>query len=76
MADHEPAGQSMSNRIIFIAYNVVWWLPIVLGLTRIIDYRAAFIALLLITILRAAANLYRNNMLDLEQAETFPLRSP
>lgn len=75
-ADHVPAQPSAVNRLIFIAYNVIWWVPIVLGFAKVIDYRTALVAFLAITIFRAIANLFRNNVLTLEQAETFPLRAP
>ena len=68
--------QSLTNRLIFIAYNVIWWVPVVLPFTKIIDYRTGFIAFLIITIIRAMANLFRNNVLEGEQAEYFPLRAP
>jgi hypothetical protein len=48
----------------------------VLPFTKIIDYRTGFIALFIITVIRAGANLYRNNLLSPEQAESFPLRAP
>jgi len=67
---------SATNRLIFIAYNVVWWIPVLLPFTGIIDYHTGFIAFFVITIIRAGANLYRNNALEPEQAESFPLRSP
>ena len=67
---------STTNRLIFIAYNVIWWIPIVLTFNKIIDYRTGFIAFFAVTIIRAGANLYRNNVLQPEQAESFPLRSP
>jgi hypothetical protein len=72
----EPVKQSLTNRIIFIAYNVIWWIPVVLPFTKAIDYRTGFIAFLVITIIRAIANLFRNNVLKGEQAEYFPLRAP
>ena len=75
-ADHVPVKQSFANRLIFIAYNVVWWMPIVLPFTKAIDYHTGFIAFLVITIIRAIANLFRNNVLKGEQAEYFPLRAP
>lgn len=46
-----------------------------LALTKIIDLRTAFIALFVLTFIRAVVNLYRNNVLNPEQAESFPLRS-
>jgi len=48
----------------------------VLPFTGIIDYRTGFIAFFIIIIIRAIANLYRNNVLTLEQAVLFPLRIP
>ena len=74
-ADKAPAKQSSTGRIIYIAYNVVYWLPIVLTVTGIIDYRTGFITFSLILITRAVANLYRNNT-TAEQGEYFALRSP
>jgi hypothetical protein len=67
--------QSFTNQLIYIAYNVIWWIPIVLAVIKIIDYRTAFIALFLLTVIRAIVNLYRNNVLNPEQAESFPLRA-
>ena len=69
------AEQSSLNRAIYIAYNAIWWVPIVLPFTGIIDYRTGFIAFFIVTMFRAAANLFRNNVLTLEQAERFPLRA-
>jgi hypothetical protein len=71
-----PVNQSATSRLIYIAYNVIWWMPIVLPFTKVIDYRTGFIAFLIVTIIRAVANLYRNNFLTPEQAEIFPLRAP
>jgi hypothetical protein len=71
-----PVTQSKTSRLIYIAYNLIWWVPIVLPFTKIIDYRTGFIALFIITVIRAGANLYRNNLLSPEQAESFPLRAP
>ena len=74
--DPAPAPPSATNRLILIAYNLIWWVPIVLGFFKVIDYRTAFITFLIITIFRAIVNAVRNNVLAPEQAETFPLRSP
>ena len=71
-----PATPSAINRLIVIFYNLIWWVPIVLGFFKVIDYRAAFIAFLVITICRAIANVVRNNVLPPEQGERFPLRAP
>ena len=75
-ADYVSVEQSFTNRLIYIAYNVIWWIPIVLPFTKIIDYRTGFIAFFVVTVIRAGVNLYRNNVLNPEQAESFPLRSP
>ena len=75
-SDAVPTQPSAINRLILIAYNVIWWAPIVLGFTRVIDYWTGFVAFLIITLFRAIANVVRNNVLTPEQAETFPLRSP
>jgi hypothetical protein len=74
-AYHGSVKQSFSNRLTFIAYNVVWWIPIVLAFTKIVDYRTAFIAFFAFTIIRACVNLYRNNLLNPEQGESYPLRA-
>ena len=74
-ADQVSAKQSSTGRIIYIIYNVVYWLPIVLTVTKVIDYRTGFITFSLILIIRAVANLYRNNT-TAEQGEYFVLRSP
>jgi hypothetical protein len=70
-----PAPTQALN-LITLAYNLIWWLPIVLPFTRLIDYRTGFIAFLIVTIIRAAANVIRNNLLTPEQGERFPLRTP
>ena len=74
-ANDVPTEQSSFNRVIYIAYNLIWWIPIVLVVFKIIDYRTAFIALLVLTAIRAIVNLFRNNVLNPKQAESFPLRS-
>ena len=74
-ADDIPAKESSIRRVIYIAYNLIWWIPIVLAVFKIIDYWTAFIALFVLTVLRAVVNLYRNNVLKPEQADSFPLRA-
>ena len=75
LANDVSIKQSFTNRLIYIAYNVVWWIPIVLAVTKIIDYWTALIALFVLTFIRAVINLYSNNVLNPEQAENFPLRA-
>jgi len=71
---YHSVKESLTNRLIYIAYNVVWWIPIVPAFAGIIDYRTGFIGFAVISFVRLAANLYRNNVLKPEQAESFPLR--
>jgi hypothetical protein len=73
--DDIPAKESSVRRVIYIAYNLIWWIPIVLAIFMIIDYWTAFIALLILTAIRAVVNLYRNNVLNPMQAESFSLRA-
>ena len=68
--------QSPLNRITVITYNIVWWIPIVLPFVDLADYRTSSIIFFFVTLARAFANLYRVNVLKLEQAENFPLRGP
>jgi hypothetical protein len=67
---------SSIDQLIMVVYNVLWWVPVVLAIIGAIDYDTAFLAFFVYTLIRAAANLFRNNVLEPEQAETFPLRSP
>ena len=63
--------------LIFLFYNIViYWTPIILPFTGVIDYRTGFIVFFIVIIIRGIANLVRNNILMLEQGEKFPLRSP
>lgn len=63
-------------RIIHVGYNVIWWLPVVLVVLGIWSYRAGAVGFAVVTIFRAMANLYRNNMLGEEAAQRFLLRTP
>jgi ABC-type enterobactin transport system permease subunit len=75
-ADQKSVKQSAANQLTVTIYNLVWWVPIVLSIAKIIDYGAGFIAFTAITAIRLSANLYRNNTLTLKQAERFPFRAP
>ena len=76
--DPNPVKLSFSHplNLLFVAYNVIYWLPIVLAFASVIDYRTGFIAFFGIIIFRAIANLIRNNFLTLDQAEIYPFRIP
>ena len=73
---YTPAKQSLSNKIIVVAYNLIWWVPIAFPMVGLTDYRTGSIIFFLITSTRAFINLYRVNILRPEQAMNFPLRSP
>ena len=79
----KSAGDAPSKRVfthplnlIMVAYNVAWWIPIILPFTNTIDYRTGFIAFFVVSLIRLVANFIRNNALKPEQAESFPLRAP
>jgi hypothetical protein len=82
--EKKKAGKSASVRksftqplnLIMIAYNVVWWIPIILPFTGVINYNAGFVAFFIVTVIRLGANVLRNNVLKPEQAAGFPLQSP
>ena len=62
--------------LLMMAYNIIWWIPIILPFTGVISYNAGFMFFLVVTAVRLIANLIRNNVLDLEKGEVFPLRAP
>ena len=64
------------NIIIMVIYNVIWWLPIILSFTKVMDYKTGYIFFFVITVVRAISNLFRNNILKGETAEKFPFRAP
>ena len=72
----EEPTMSAGARLIYIGYNAVWFLPVVLVVFGAWSYRTGSIGFVVVTVLRAAANLYRNNLLTIEAAQRFPLRSP
>ena len=63
-------------RLAYIGYNVVWWLPVLSVILGAWDYRTGAIGFVVVTVFRALANLYRNNILSVEAGQRFPLRSP
>jgi hypothetical protein len=67
---------SLFLRYVMIVYNVIWWIPIALPVIGVIGYHTGFMAFLVITIVRVVVNFLRNNVLNPEQAEYFPLRAP
>ena len=74
LANSVPARPAL--KLVTVAYNLIWWIPIVLPLAGVIDYHTGFLAFLVVTIFRATANVIRNNVLSPEHGEVFPLRAP
>ena len=72
----EDPKMSTGARLIYIGYNVIWWLPVVLVVAGIWSYRTGAIAFVVVTVFRALTLLYRNNVLSIEAAQRFPLHSP
>lgn len=72
----QPATAGTTDRLILVAYNTVWWIPVVLPVLGIISYRAGLLGFAAVTLVRAAINLYRNNVLPIERGSEFPLRLP
>ena len=70
-----PAATT-GERLVLIAYNVVWWIPAVLPFLGVISYRAGFIGFLAVTATRALVNSYRVNVMPIAAAERLPLRQP
>ena len=71
----DPA-RSAGARLVYISYNVVWWLPVVFVIFGVWTYRTGAIGFVVVTVLRALTNLYRNNVLPIDAAQRFPLRAP
>ena len=72
----EEPTMTTAARLIYLGYNVIWWLPVVLVIFGVWSYREGAVGFVVVTVFRALANLYRNNMLPIEAAQRFPLRSP
>ncbi len=64
------------NRLVFVAYNLIWWVPVILAVLGIVSFWAGAFGFLILNMVRAAVNVYRNNSLPVEAAQRFPLRSP
>ena len=72
----EDPNMSTGARLLYIGYNVIWWLPVVLVVLGVWSYRTGAVVFAVITVFRALTLLYRNNVLSIEAAQRFPLRSP
>lgn len=75
-ANREAPVATASERLTLVAYNLIWWVPIVLPILGVLSYRTGFFTFLAITVLRALINTYRINVMPVEAAERLPLRQP
>lgn len=62
--------------VIFVAYNIIYWLPMIFVILGNIDLPTAFVSFSIIIAVRTALNFYRMNVLPMEQGKIFPLRAP
>lgn len=65
-----------AGRATLLVYNVIWWVPVLLVPTGVLSYRAGALGFLIVSVARAVVNAYRINVLPVEAAQRFPLRSP
>ena len=72
----EEPEMSGAARLLYISYNVVWWLPVVFVAIGVWSYQEGAIGFLVVTAFRALINLYRTNVLTTPAAQSFPLRAP
>ena len=67
---------SSTERLLFIGYNVLWWVPLALALFTPVSYHAGAVLFVATTALRALINVYRINVMPIDAAQRFPLRIP
>ena len=72
----DAPAPTLRQRLTLIAYNVIWWVPVVLPILGVMSYWVGFIAFLAVTMVRAMVNGYRINVMPVAAAERFPLRQP
>lgn len=71
----EPAATA-TEQLTLVAYNVGWWVPVVMPVLGQMSYRVGFVVFLAVTLLRALVNGYRVNIMSVAAAERLPLRQP
>ena len=70
-----PTHTTLPGKAVLIIYNLIWWVPIVFPFVDLMDYRTGSFIFFFTTLSRAFINLYRLNVLTIEKAIHFPLRS-
>ena len=68
--------QSSISRLVYVVYNIAWWIPLVLAILGTIDYDTAFVAFFVYSLFRDVFNFYMNNFIMPVLADFFPLSSP
>lgn len=70
------SGITSRERLIFMAYNPVWWVPIVRAIVGAISYWGRHARVLHPDAIRALLHAYLINVMPAEAAQRFPLRIP
>ena len=68
----EPVATSI-ERLTRIAYNVAWWVPVVMPILGVMSYRFGFVAFLAVTVARALVNgssLTQSDLIDVFDHKT------
>lgn len=63
-------------RGVFVVYNLIWWVPVFLTVLGLMSFWAGSLGFVVMSVLRAVVNAYRINVLPVDAAQRFPLRSP
>ena len=72
----EPPLMTPADRVTFVVYNVIWWVPVILTVLGFLSFWAGSLGFMVMSVLRAVTNAYRINVLPVDAAHRFPLRSP
>ncbi len=71
-----PPKLTGTHRLIYLTYNIIYWIPIPLAFIPAIGWRGAFIWFFATIIYRGILNSVRNNCLNPDLADYFLLRAP
>ncbi|MGB5757373.1 MAG: hypothetical protein WBM50_10695 [Acidimicrobiales bacterium] len=74
--NRDAPAVTLGERLILVAYNVAFWVPVAMPILGVISYRVGFVAFLAITVVRALINGYRINVMPVAAAERMPFRQP
>ena len=71
-----PPIMTSAIRVAFVTYNLIWWVPVFLTVLGLMSFWAGSLGFMVMSVLRAVVNAYRINVLPVDAAQRFPLRSP